>query len=207
MSTEYFWGPLIGEETPLLEAAQYTDPFYAECRAYGRIDEALKKKQPIADIAVPCHGFFFLKQEDEEALYRRNIDLELDTVDLEYQQSSPGGCRARAIVKDLAPSHTGVNEKTLNKILRGIAIMNRQGIYNQDIRLDNFSGGRIVDFGSSWTEPHRILDSLDKSDKRAALGRRMADRAKFDEMVTDEKIPNPKKVFAMHPMERRSDRL
>ena len=145
-------------------AACYTDPFYAECRAYGRIHEALKKRElraSVADAAIPCHGYFFLQERDENILLGRDVDLALDSVDLHYQRTTVGGCRARAIVKDLASPDIGVNQKSLKKILSGIVTLNRQQIYNMDIRLDNYREGKIVDFGSSWTEPHRLLDLLD----------------------------------------------
>ncbi|CAM1505186.1 Fc.00g108230.m01.CDS01 [Cosmosporella sp. VM-42] len=204
LRSEHFWRPLMGDDTPLHTAAYYSDPFYAECRAYGRIHEALKKKElraAVSAAAIPCHGFFFLQERDEKTLKDRDIDLELDKVDLEYQRASVGGCRARAIVKDLASTDPGVNEKSLMKILRGITTLNRLQIYNMDIRLDNYRDGRIVDFGSSWTEPHGPLNG---QHARAALGSRLTDRVMFDDMVRDEEIPNPKKVVAMHRMNLRS---
>lgn len=182
-------------------AANYTDPFYAECRAYGRIHEALSRKELRPDVVVPCHGFLFLHERDEKILNNKKVNLELDKVPLEYQQCAVGGCRARAIVKDLASSETGVNEKSLRKILRGITTLNRLKIYNMDIRLENYRDGQIVDFGSSWTEPHMLLDALND---KASSDSRLADRVMFDQMVRDEEIPNPKRVLAMHPMTLRS---
>lgn len=202
MSTEYFWGPLMGDDTSLNTAAYYTDPFYAECRAYGRINEAVQKRKMKEDITVPCHGFLFLGERDEKILNDRKVDLELAKVDLAYQRQTAGGCRPRAIVKDIASANAGVGEKNLSKILRGIWALNRLRIYNMDIRLDNYRDGRIVDFGSSWTEPHALLDALGDT---AAEDSKLADRVMFDQMVRDEGIPNPKGVFAMHHMELRSD--
>lgn len=142
----------------------------------------------------PCYGFIFLQDRDEKILRDRSIDFELDRVPIKYQQATPGGCRVRAIVKDLASSDHGINEKSLYKTLTGITALNNYKIYNRDIRLDNYRDGQIVDFGSSWTEPHRLLDALDH---RAARGSRRADRVLFDQMVRDEEIPNPRGVRAM----------
>ncbi|KAM5341755.1 hypothetical protein ACJ41O_014786 [Fusarium nematophilum] len=200
MSDDHFWEPLIGDDTPLETVSYYTDPFYAECRAYGRIREAIKKGK-LRDVAVPCHGFFFLREQDEKMLQDRNIDLELDNVDPDYQRSTIGGFRPRAIVKDLASADTGVDEKRLKKVLLGIIALNRHRIYNMDIRLDNYRDDKIVDFGSSWTEPHILLDALDSE---AAYDSRLADRVMFDEMVEEEEIPNPRKLIAVHPMKLRS---
>lgn len=194
MCSAYYWRPLMGRDTPLNTAAYYTDPFYAECRAYGRIQQAVDQKKLRKNVAVPCHGFFFLQERDEKILSNRNIDFELNKVDLEYQQKTPGGCRIRAIVKDLGSPDTGVDQRSLVKILSGIATLNRNKIYVRDIRQDNYRGGQIVDFGSSWTEPHGLLDALDD---RAAKGSRLADRVMFDAMVRDEDIPNPDSIRAM----------
>ncbi|KAH7132791.1 kinetochore Sim4 complex subunit FTA2-domain-containing protein [Dactylonectria macrodidyma] len=202
MSNDHFWEPLLGKGTPLETVSYYTDPFYAECRAYGRIHEAVKRGL-LTDVAIPCHGFVFLREQDEEILRDRNIDLELGNVDPQYQRSTVGGCRARAIVKDLASADTGVDGKSLQRALLGIIALNRQRIYNMDIRLDNYRDGQIVDFGSSWTEPHILLDALHSE---AAYDSRLADRTMFDEMVEDEEIPNPKKLKAVHPMKLRSQR-
>ncbi|KAF4945631.1 hypothetical protein FSARC_14400 [Fusarium sarcochroum] len=201
MSTEHFWGPALGEDTSLDTAAYYTDPFYAECRAYGRIREAKKKKDPKADIAVPCHGFFFLRPKDQEALENLDIDLGLDDVDLDYQRSTIGGLRARAIVKDVASSDSGVSSKTIRKILIKVISMNKAGIYNMDIRIDNFRDEKLVDFGSSWTEPHALLDSLSAD---AALESKIADRVMFEQMVEEEEIKVKGGVKALHPMRLRS---
>lgn len=204
MSTEYFWGPSLGEDTPLDTAAYYTDPFYAECRAYGRINEAMKKRVLKSDIAVPCHGFLFLRANDQEALKNLDIDLGLEDMDLDYQKSTIGGLRARAIVKDIASSDSGVNSKSIRKILSNVITMNKAGIYNMDIRIDNFRDGKVVDFGSSWTEPHALLDSLSQD---AALESKIADRVMFDQMVEEEEIDTQGKVKALHPMRLRSQSI
>ncbi|KAG7408256.1 hypothetical protein Forpe1208_v012343 [Fusarium oxysporum f. sp. rapae] len=201
MSTEYFWGPMLGEDTSLDTAAYYTDPFYAECRAYGRIKEATKEKILKPEVAVLCHGFFFLKPQDQKALEDRGIDLGLGSVDLDYQKSTIGGLRARAIVKDLASSNSGITSTSIRKILSNVVSMNKAGIYNMDIRNDNFRDGRVVDFGSSWTEPHVLLDALSHE---AAVEARLADRVMFDQMVKDEELKNHGGAKALHSMKLRS---
>ncbi|KAJ4328225.1 hypothetical protein N0V84_001265 [Fusarium piperis] len=184
-SSEYYWGPLLGEETPLDTAAYYTDPFFAECRAYGRIEDAIRRGKLRTGIAVPCHGYMFLKKADERILRDRGVDLGLDDVDLDFQQSIQGGCRPRAIVKDFVPGDSGVNDKSASKILRNIRALNREKIYNRDIRVDNFRNGQLVDFGSSWTEPHALMDALSARDVR---GQKASDLALFDDMIEEEGI-------------------
>jgi hypothetical protein len=201
MSTAYFWGPLLGEDTPLDTAAYYTDPFYAECRAYGRIREATDGKILKPDVAVPCHGFVFLESKDQEALANRNIDLGLGSVDMDYQRFTIGGLRARAIVKEIASSKSGITSASIRKILGKVVSMNKAGIYNMDIRIDNFRDGRVVDFGSSWTEPHALLDSLSYE---AATESKLADRVMFDQMIEDAELKNRGEVKAIHHMQLRS---
>jgi hypothetical protein len=163
----------------------YTDPFYAECRAYGRIKEAQEKGILKRQIVVPCHGYIFLKERDEQMLEERGVDLGRDALDDEFRQVAGEDDRARAIVKDFAPEDTGVHAKNLRKILRGIRSLNKLGIYNRDIRAENFKNGRLVDFGSSWTEPHSILSSLDEVEARST---RVEDLVMFDDMVEEEEI-------------------
>ncbi|RTE75437.1 hypothetical protein BHE90_010098 [Fusarium euwallaceae] len=196
-SDDYFWEPLVGEEIGLQTVAYYTDPFYAECRAYGRIQEAIEKGYLKSDIVVPCHGFFFLRETDEKVLQGRNIDLDADQVDPEYQRATPGGYRPRAIVKDLASADPSIDQDNLKQIIGDIARLNSQPIFNMDIRLDNYRDGKLVGFGSSWTEPHILLDALDD---KAADESRLADRTKFGQMLKDEKIPNIQKIRPVHPM-------
>lgn len=181
----------------------HTDPFYAECRAYGGIQLAIQKKKMTPGVAIKCYGFIFLSDADEQALYGEAVDFERDTVDLRYQKDDGGGYRVRAIVKQLgSPSH-GVTTKRLGEIIRGIRALNRNKIYNRDIHLSNYLDGKIVDFGSSWTEPHLLLNAL--SSYHASV-QKLADLVRFDEMVEEEEIPNPEHFRGMpgHRMKLRS---
>lgn len=185
LDSEYFWGPVMGEDTPLTTASYYTDPFFAECRAYGRIKESIKSRKLKPQVAATCHGYLFLSEQDEESLENFGIDLGLDDVDIDFQQKAEGGCRPRAIVKDLVLGDSGIDKKSARRILRGIKALNKVKIYNQDIRLDNFKDGQIVDFGSSWTEPHGLLDALHE---RAVQSTKIRDLVRFDEMIRNEEI-------------------
>lgn len=180
------WGPLIGNEIPLETIAYYCDPFYNECRAYGRIYDAVKRKKLESHVIIPCHGFMFLSERDKQILEGRGMDLQMDQVPRGYQQSTVGGCSARAVVKDLASEKSGVDETTIGNILGDILMLNWQGIYNMDIRLDNFRDGKLVDFGSSRTDPHIFLQNTD--DQSADVDS-VADRTMFEDMIEEHKIP------------------
>lgn len=145
----------------------------------------------------------FLQERDEKILRDRRVDLGLHNADVEYQEDAIWAGKPRAIIKALAPAETGVCEKSLPKILSRIARLNNHGIWSQDIRKDNFRDGRLIDFGSSWTAPHKLLDAL----QGVALKERLlVDRSMFDQMVRDEEIPNPKNIKAIHSMRLRSQR-
>lgn len=52
------------------KAIFYTNPFYAECRAYGRIEDRRvdsKAKTPRVrqQVAVKCYGYLFLEDRDK----------------------------------------------------------------------------------------------------------------------------------------------
>ena len=171
----------------------HTDPFYAECRAYGRIREAQIQGALKRRIIIPCHGFLLLKDEDKQLLQERGVDLGIDNDLLQRKTGETG--QVRAIVKDLAPLDPGVNATTLSGILRDIRWLKKLQVYNRDIRVENFRGGQLVDFGSAVTEPHCILSALDKIDPKDAIDARLEDLIMFDDMITEEGIKT--KIRAM----------
>ncbi|KAI3321482.1 kinetochore Sim4 complex subunit FTA2-domain-containing protein [Xylariaceae sp. AK1471] len=180
-SEKYYWETYLGESYPLKEVIFYTDPFYAECRAYGRIKEARDERKVRAEIATRCHGYLFLTTKDMSRLGREEgIDLCTNIIDKDLRWALGGDLRARAIVKDLETDDIGLNKDNIGRAWRNVRLLNSLKIYNRDVRAENFMNRRIVDFGSSWTEPHIILDSVDIDEARE---QRLSDYAKFDEMT------------------------
>lgn len=175
--------------------AFHTDPFYAECRAYGRINEMQIKRNLNQEIAIKCHGYLILKERDKKLLQERGVDLRIIHLD----RTLPGESgEVRAIVKDLAPPDSGVNPRNMNQILRDIRRLKECKIYNRDIRAENFKRGKLVDFGSAVTEPHCILSAFDKIAKEEASDTRSEDLVMFEDMIVEEEIetdvralPNP----------------
>lgn len=117
-------------------------------------------------------------------MLEEGIDLEEDCLPDQLSSSAPP--RIRAIVKDLASKDSGVNEKNLTRILRDIKRLNGFRIYNRDVRKDNFRDGRLVDFGSAWTEPHCFMTN--SADQQEVLDTRWGDLVMFDDMVEMEGI-------------------
>ncbi|CAI6092900.1 unnamed protein product [Clonostachys chloroleuca] len=179
IGTKWSWGMRIGYDVPLQTVAYYKDPFYNECQAYGRFREPLKGKRKLSDVAVPCHGFLFLSDRDQQYLDDNGYELWSSISDPSYQEKTIEGFRYRAIVKDLASPELGVTGDNLGKVLKRIVAMNQHKIVNCDIRLDNFRDGKIVDFGNSFTSPHIIMDSLRAADIDF---HRAWDRMMFDQM-------------------------
>ena len=180
----------------------YTDPFFAECRAYGRIEEASEKLGIKDQLAVKCHGYIYLGDGDKKKLQEIGLDLGTDVLDEKLRQALDGGGRVRAIVKDLALSHTSVNSRNVRAALERVRKLNELQIYNRDIRAENFVGGKLVDFGSSWTEPHIILDALEPDDVEDS---RLEDLVMFDDMIEEEEIKTRPKVRALANVEYRKN--
>lgn len=204
-STMYYWGVYLGPSTPLEKVIHYTDPFFAECRAYGRIDDAPKRYGVQDQLAVKCHGYMYLRERDKRKLEQMGLDLGTDILDNELRRALPGGGRVRAIVKDLAPGKTCITSKNVRAALGRVRRLNELHIYNRDIRAENFRAGKLVDFGSSWTEPHIILDALDAEE---AEDSRLEDLVMFDDMIEEESIKTRPRLQAMPKADlRRSSRL
>lgn len=200
MRDESFWDPLFGDNMPLTEIAHYFDPFYAECRAYGRLKGCIAKGSLQPDLVVPCHGYILLGKRDRKTLESRGVDFDLTNP--HYQKTSTEGMRVRGIVKELVnASESGVNQRSLRKILSDIITLNKAGVYNRDIWTCNFREGKFVDFGMSWTEPHEFLDVLGPKGGRIY---RRGDRAQFERMIREEGIPNPRNIRGVHEMQLRS---
>ncbi|PHH84126.1 hypothetical protein CDD83_2438 [Cordyceps sp. RAO-2017] len=108
---------------------------------------------------------------------------EFGATELKYKRSIPKQ-PVRAIVKELASTESGVEAPSLRRILRDISKLNRLDIYNRNIRKDNFRNEKLVEFGSSWTEPHCMLEA----DKDEAAETRVQDLVMFDEMVAMESL-------------------
>ena len=188
--TRYYWGPILEDSFPSEKVAFHTDPFFAECRAYGRIKEAQDRGILKREIAIPCLGYILLPDEHRRILEESGIDLQedcLDGADTEPHtpEATNGLRRVRAIVKELASQDSGVNTKSIGKILGDIKQLNELGIYHRDIRRHNFKDGKLVDFGSAWTEPHCFMHSADTEEPGET---RLGDLVMFDNMVDLERI-------------------
>ncbi|GAP93410.2 hypothetical protein SAMD00023353_12500040 [Rosellinia necatrix] len=175
----------LGEDYPLEKALFYTDPFYAECRAYGRIKEATDKGEITGKIATKCHGYIFLGAKDQRWLEDQGINLGTENLNDELLPIIGGAGKPRAIVKDFEIAGPSLNARApqqIRKMFRNIWLLNRLGIYNRDVRAENFRDGWLVDFDISYTLPHDVYEALPEFEARET---RAGDEAKFDDMLEE----------------------
>jgi len=180
--TSYYWETVLDDSVPLSDVIFHTDPFYAECRAYGRIKQAQGERGDNQELAVPCWGYLLLGKRDTQILREIGAELDEEAISDRLQGVTGEDGRVRAIVKDFVPGDAGVNAGSVRQILRDIRALNKLGVYVGDVRTDNFKAGKLVDFGLSFTEPHCIMEALSLHDKDVRLG----DLVMFDEMVAEE---------------------
>ena len=134
----------------------HSDPFYNECRAYGRLIECGVNGK----VAVRCHGHLTVPAAREEELARR---FEVYAWDRPKEDSKlPVSKRQplRAIVKDLITQEQSppLNEKVLAKMRKDLLRMRRLGVHPQDLYLRNYGGGLLLDFSIAITKPHYIFE-------------------------------------------------
>ncbi|KFA71811.1 hypothetical protein S40288_09917 [Stachybotrys chartarum IBT 40288] len=188
----WYWEAHFDDEVDPKIITHYLDPFYCECRAYGRIQEALDDGTIKANPAVPCYGYMYLGPRDERILEDSGVALRYEDSDSESQESTGEQAPIRAIVKKLARPISGVTVRRQGKILVDIGTLNMLKIYNRDVRAENFRDGLLVDFGFSFTEPNIFLEDYDEESLR---GLHLEDRRMFKDMLNEEKIDIKVDIF------------
>ncbi|KAK7191786.1 hypothetical protein PSPO01_02235 [Paraphaeosphaeria sporulosa] len=155
------------------------DPFNAECRAYGRIEEIYTKYRTknidIGIIAIPCYGYIEISSSHERDIVARFGPLD-------FQRSETNTITPlRAIVKQYS-SHIPIDPKkrSIKLMLRDLKTMHNNGLYPIDIRAENYREGRLVDFGMALTEPSCVLRVLDGYMADRERGRGLG---AFDKMI------------------------
>ncbi|KAJ8131279.1 hypothetical protein O1611_g2345 [Lasiodiplodia mahajangana] len=190
----YYWEPYLGASYPVEKVIFYLDPFYAECRAFGRIQQAYANREihHRQVLTVKCHGYMFLSKQDQLKLEKRGCDFGSDFLHDKIRGASGGNGRVRAIVKDLEPDTGPLDAKNIRTAFARVCTVNKLGIYHRDVRAQNFVNCRLVDFGTSWTEPHEIFTALGDWEIKQE---RLTDVVMFQEMIDDERIKTRLKVF------------
>ncbi|KAI1274739.1 kinetochore Sim4 complex subunit FTA2-domain-containing protein [Xylaria sp. FL0933] len=177
-----YLGPAQGEPVSDDVLTFHTDPFYAECRAYGCLQHAREKQGLKRCDFAECYGFLALKEEDA-AYLETDLGVELwDTSSSDEYRRAAEGSPVRAIVNELIASDPVADEKLLHKMLKGIKWINKHNVLVGDVRLDNYKGGVLVDFGMAWTKPHCRWAALPDFQKKDV---HRLDEIQFQEMLDD----------------------
>lgn len=163
----------------------HTDPFYAECRAYGRIEEEKRRKKRKRDLVVPCYGFLGIAAEQEEMLMERfGVSLWDGTEDEDFRRRVQGQ-PIRALMKELVEEETSLTDQMLKRMLKDLRALHKMGIYPRDICARNYRAGRLVDFGAACTEPYVLFQICPAW---VVHFWKSEDMAMFDEMIEDESV-------------------
>ncbi|KAF2442148.1 hypothetical protein P171DRAFT_62301 [Karstenula rhodostoma CBS 690.94] len=157
------------------------DPFNAECRAYGCIEEIRAKYREkgieIGPIAMPCHGYMSITPSHEREFVDRFGPLEFQRC------AKDEGTELRALVKRYSPhKHIDPKKRPVKLMLRDLEIMHENGLYPIDIHAENYREGLLVDFGMALTEPSCVLNVVDDYVADQERGRGLG---AFDDMIKD----------------------
>ncbi|KAI1212632.1 kinetochore Sim4 complex subunit FTA2-domain-containing protein [Annulohypoxylon truncatum] len=143
---------------------QQLDPFFAECRAFGLLTEKGKDDE----LAVHCHGYVLLSEEIEHLIEEKFGIRDWN------RSAEDEGKPLRAIVKNYIRFLSFDRPKKLAKMRVNLKQLNKMGIYNMDIRKENYLGGHLFDFSLAITLPHLSFSRKFRSE------RQIKDDMKFD---------------------------
>ncbi|KAF2965091.1 hypothetical protein GQX73_g8476 [Xylaria multiplex] len=148
-SIQEIWPTILGKDHLLKDnvVRHHLDPFYAECRAFGRLIENNKDDK----LAVRCYGYVFLPHTVEHQIERQFGISDWN------RKAEDNGSQLRAIIKDYIKWKTVCNRTSFETMRKNLEELNELGIYNMDIRKDNYLGGRLFDFSIAITVPHLSL--------------------------------------------------
>lgn len=174
------------------EFAGNLDPFFAECRAYGRIEEIYQKQRSHKTekdlLAAPCYGYLFISQAQADRIAR--VFPSYSTPLAEGDEDLP----IRALVKQYIPEPSlDLKKRSVKRMLRHLKIMNQHGLFPIDIRVENYRGGLLVDFGQALTEPSCVLRVVDDD---IAEGERLRGLMEFDQMIQRAGVKTQVRAYA-----------
>ena len=180
----------------------HSDPFYNECRAYGR----LKETNLDGKVAVRCHGYTTLPAAVESELYERFDVSDWDRDEDDYDKSVRTRAAFRAIVKDLVVEDIPLTPQVLRRMKKDLRKIRKQGIYPTDIKATNYKGGLLIDLSTAMTEPHYLFEI--KPNWRV-MSYKKEDLFAFDAMVEDagvktnvKALPNYEYLRNLRPRDR-----
>jgi Kinetochore Sim4 complex subunit FTA2 len=201
---------LAGIGVPLEKYIAHFDPFYAECRAYGCIED----NEQNGRIAVRCHGFMAVSAKEEEILAAPPFQIdasEWNRPEQEYDWPVAQRQPFRAIVKQLVKSK--IHFSAVAQMRKDLLALQDLGVYVQDISEENFINGKLVDFSRSWTRPHLMLDPSIRS-QNLIDAQIVGDLKTFDRMLDEagvrtraEALPGSTEIGRLRSIIKKPDRF
>ena len=175
--------PLADQDVPQDMIIAHFDPFYAECRAYGRIEDRRRNGK----VAVRCYGFTAVSALQETFLSDTFGVSEWDRPSDEYDLPVAERQSFRAIVKDLIQDEISFDKKMVARMLRDLLSLRKMALFVRDVKESNYRSGKLVDFSVSWTAPHIMLSDLlfDEDDIEEEIGWELT---LFDTMIENSNI-------------------
>ncbi|KAI1445152.1 kinetochore Sim4 complex subunit FTA2-domain-containing protein [Annulohypoxylon stygium] len=122
------------------------DPFFAECRAFGRLVDEKKDDK----LAVRCHGYTYISEDVERRIGKKFHIYDWNRSPEDKRKKK----RLRAIVKNHIRFVSFGRPKKLSTMRENLVQLNKMGVYNMDICKRNYLGGRLFDFSIAITTPH-----------------------------------------------------
>lgn len=185
----------------------YQEPFSAECRAFGRLQETGHE-----ELAVPCFGYVLLDEEHERAMmakcdlnywsFNGDVDCAGD-IDEEMDQRRrflgkdgrppPLRCIVKAFGEAIpTDGEDKFQQTTARRVLRDIIKLQKLGIMEIDVEVRQLVDGKLGDFSTAITMPHFITNPelnpnltpamIDKMEKKT-FEHCVNDYLNFDSMV------------------------
>jgi hypothetical protein len=186
----------------------HSDPFFAECRAYGRISqyyneaektgngksEIKQRNKPprkIKEMAAPCYGYIAVPADPYETLLRNKFGVtSWNRSDDDAKKPETNRQPFRALIKKFIDSPRSVVRP--GKMLRDLKLMRSIGIYPRDIFARNYKDGLLVDFSIAWTQPHWFLGFLGKGQFQIKTDNELH---LFDEMIEQSDVKTNVRAF------------
>lgn len=131
----------------------HMDPFFNECRAYGRLIEASQNGK----IAVRCYGHMSIPADKEEELSQKFNIQAWDRPGEEYARPASRRQPFRAVVKDLIREPVQLTPRVIKKMLKDLKTMRELGVFPMDVCARNYEGGLLVDMSIAMTTPHFLF--------------------------------------------------
>ncbi|KAK0610729.1 hypothetical protein DIS24_g12031 [Lasiodiplodia hormozganensis] len=140
----------------------YSEPFNAECRAFGRLRESGHE-----DLAVQCFGYVLLDEKHEHIIMSQFSDKNLE---FNGNGENPGidDMRSRflgrhgkppplrGIIKALGKADEPLRKRSARKLYQSIVSLQQLGIINIDVAHRQLIDGKFADFSTAITTPHFI---------------------------------------------------